>query len=206
MPSNMNTWQPFRWESYRYAWYSRKLFGVFRQFCDDLRCSYQRIKYGYCDYDLWNMYDWFLDLVPRMLEEHKSTRHGSPVVNEADIGNDEALSRAWDEVLDRMIFLFREASNETCTRTNPYADEYERISEEFREKYGLLGEKLMTDEEREDSHKHGGKRVHFPDELPEYKDIASKYFAECREIDSYREKSKDEAFALFAKYFYGLWD
>ena len=199
-------WQPFRVEEYRYAWNTRKIFGVIRQFWNDIRYSFQRIKYGYCDYDLWNMDYWFLDIVPRMLEEHKIIRHGSPIVNEADTGNDEALTQAWDEILDRMIFLFREASDETCTRANPYEAEYSRIHDEFTQKYGLLGENLMTDEERETARNGGGYRAHFPDELPEYKDISDKYFAEVRKIAEYRVKCKDEAFDLFVKWFHSLWD
>ncbi|MBQ7154016.1 MAG: hypothetical protein IJR85_00460 [Synergistaceae bacterium] len=139
MTGEIKIWRPFCGELYRYEWNKSKILGVLRQFWDDVRYSWQRIRYGYCEYDLWSIDRWFLDIMPRMLEEHKATRHGSPVVNEADTGSDEALTKAWDEILDRMIFLFREASEETCT-------------------------------------------------------------------NKYREQCKDEALALFSKWFYCLWD
>ncbi len=141
-----------------------------------------------------------------MLEEHKRTRCGSPVVNESDIGNDKALEKAWDDILDRMIFLLREASEETCTRTNIYQAEYDAVNEEFRKKYGELGEKLMTEQEKHEAQHGRGHRVYFASDLPEYRGITDKYMAEQNNIDTYRNNCKDEAFILFSKWFYSLWD
>ena len=91
--------------------------GVIRQFVDDIRYSWQRIRYGYCEHNIWSIDYWFLDIMPRMLEDLKATRHGSPVVNEADIDDDEALHKAWDEILDRMIFR-KHAQEQIPTKTN----------------------------------------------------------------------------------------
>ena len=77
---------------------------------------------------LWSIDSWFLDITPRMLEQHKATKHGR------------------------------------------------------------------------------GQRVHFPGELPEYEKITRKYFDENVKITAYREQCKDEAFTLFSKWFYCLWD
>ena len=123
--------------------------------------------------------------MPRMLEELKRTRHGNPVVNKGDEGNDEALTKAWDEILDRMIFLLREASEETCKRKNPYEAEYHKASEEFESKYGRLGEKLQTEEDKK---------------------ISQKYRDEDTKLHEYRRQCKNEAIELFSKYFYDLWD
>ena len=45
-------------------------------------------------------------------------------------------------LLDKMIFLFREMSEETCRKENPYQKEYEDTLQEFQIKYGIFGEKL----------------------------------------------------------------
>ncbi len=205
-PNLCNIWRPFKPENYRWAWGEHKIFGVLRQFVDDLKYTYRRARYGYCECDLWSIDSWFLDIMPRMIEEHKATRHGSPLLNEADLNNDEAITKAWDEILDKLIFLFREASEDTCTKVNPYEAEFYRISEEFRERFGECGEKLMTDEERHEAEYGHSHRVHFADEVPEYKEICDKYFDEDRKIAEYRVKCKDEAFELFRKYFHDLWD
>ncbi len=206
MSEKIRIWHPFSGELYRYEWHTRNIFGVIRQLLDDIKYSYQRIRYGYCEYDLWSIDAWFLDIMPRMLEEHKRTRCGSPVVNESDIGNDKALEKAWDDILDRMIFLLREASEETCTRTNIYQAEYDAVNEEFRKKYGELGEKLMTEQEKHEAQHGRGHRVYFASDLPEYRGITDKYMAEQNNIDTYRNNCKDEAFILFSKWFYSLWD
>ena len=39
-----------------------------------------------------------------------------------------------------------------------------------------------------------------------YKDIAEKYMKEARKIDQYRVECKDEAFQMFSRWFYALWD
>ena len=196
-------WRPFKGENYRWAWREHNILGVIRQLWEDMRCTYQRAKYGYCYRDLWNIDAWFLDIMPRMLEEHRDTRHGSPLTEGT---TEETCHEKWTEILDRMIFLFREASENTCTRRNPYEDEYDRIQEEFTEKYGLFGEKLLTDAEKEEAEKRHGRRAHFADELPEYSGACEKYYAEEREIEHYREQCRNEAFALFVKHFCGLWD
>ena len=48
--------------------------------------------------------------------------------------------------------------------------------------------------------------MHFPGELPEYKDAMERYFAAEEDLRKYREKCKDEAFALLTRWFYCLWD
>ena len=75
----------------------------------------------------------------------------------------------WDKILDEMIFLFREMNDETCQKKNMYKKEHEDALQEFEAKYGIFGEKL----EKEKKNKLG-RVLHFPSELPEYKDIEGK--------------------------------
>ena len=58
-----------------------------------------------------------------------------------------------NKILDRMIFLWRESNEYTCTRQNPYEEEYSKAHKEFTEKYGFLGEKLQTEKELEENRK-----------------------------------------------------
>ncbi len=98
------------------------------------------------------------------------------------------------------------SSETTCQRKNPYEDEHIRILEEFDQKYGLFGEGLETPEEKEENKETGAHMIHFPSELPEYADIEEKYRAEDENLKEYREQCKDEAFKLFSKWFFHLWD
>ena len=190
-------WKPFRRQSYRYAWYRKSILGIVREFGRD----------------------WFLGIMPVMLEEFKDNLHGypsfeddeNPYIGHALIGDDfdeaseEGLTR-WKEILDQMIFLLREADEDTCSKENPYEEQYNQASDEFEMKYGRFGEKLLTEEELEEERKTGNKRWYFPDDVEEYKPISDLYFGERRRLAQYREQSKNEALALFSKWFYSLWD
>lgn len=149
------------------------------------------------------------NLIPSMLQELKETRHGSPArlgedyVNEKGILCNDTCHEEWDKVLDKMIYLWHEAVEETCTQTNPFQEEYDKASSEFDEKYGLFGEKLMTEEQKKNPI---GKTMHFMDELPEYKTIHDNYWEAQRGLERYRSECKDEALELLKEYWYDLWD
>ena len=82
------------------------------------------------------------------MDLYRDNRHGSPgylgenYKNKDGILVNDTCHEEWDKILDRMIFLWRELDENTCTKKNPYEDEYMKASEEFDNKYGLLGEKL----------------------------------------------------------------
>lgn len=205
-------WELFDRESYHWAWHYGKLKGFLRRFCNDIRNCRQRISRGYCDDDLYSIYDWFLAIVPDMLEHYKDRRNGSPSIlgenytNEKGILVNDTCHAEWDEILSKMIFLFHEADEITCQKKNSIEDEFFRIYDEFSKKYGHFGEKLQTEEELRENESSGSVTWHSPKELPEYKETLEQYDAEEKEISEYRERCKDEAFALFSKWFFYLWD
>ena len=182
----------------------------------NIKHCYQRIKYGYCDRDVWSIDWWFLSVVPNMLEDLKETSQGYPSAFEditmeslgADSQDevDKARMQKWKDTLSEMIFLLREAHDDTCTRKNPYEEEHEKAQEEFDKKYGLFGERLKTEEdiEREkSSHLH---RAYFLGDVPEYKDISDKYHDEWCKIKDYQTECKEKGLNLFNKWFWNLWD
>ena len=177
-------WRPFAKDLYYVAWRKRYVFGVFRQLLKDIRFSWQRVWRGYCDFDRYSIYDWFLTIMPGMLSEYKEKRHGSPYMGEGDNEAD------WNAVLDRMIFLLREADERTCSHANRYEADFEKALEEFDKRPNKPKDNI----------------VHFPDELREYKEISRLYLEEEKRIYEYRESSKNELFQLFSKWFYDLWD
>ena len=173
----------------------------------NIKYSFQRVTKGYCDKDLWNIDYWFMNLMPDMLQQFKDTKHGSPsclgteYVDEHGISCNDECHSEWDRILDNMIFWFREMNEETCQKKNTYQKEHDNILQEFEEKYGLFGEKL-----EEGKMNKFGRVLHFPSEIPEYKDIEKKYYAEEKALRQYREDCKNEALELFSKWFYSLWD
>ena len=121
--------------------------------------------------------------------------------------NNDSCRAEWDKILGRMIFLWKETDEDTCSKKSSYEDEYMKALGEFLDKYGLLGEKLQTEKELEENHKCGGGCIaHFTDELPEYIEISDKYHGEERKLEQYRNECKDEAMDMMKKFFFSLWD
>ena len=164
-------------------------------FFRSLKWAWQRATNGYCELDTYGVSDWFLNTLPDMLVEIKNNCTGYP---------DELTEDEWIRILDRMIFLLREANKDTCTKVNPYEDEYLHISKEFRAKYGEWGEKLLTDEQKAEAKKTGSYPVYLPFHMPEYKEICDRYYKEEDNLNVYREHCKNEALELFFKWFYAL--
>ena len=48
--------------------------------------------------------------------------------------------------------------------------------------------------------------MHFPSEIDEYREVENNYYEAEKELDRYRENCKNQAFTLFAKCFFYLWD
>lgn len=109
MESHPKVLHPFDRERYFQEWKGSKLIGVFQQLHRDIKYSHQRVFKGYCDYDLFSIYDWFLEIIRPMLLEFKETRHGSPI-QENYISHavfldhkewDQDVHNAWDEMQRR---------------------------------------------------------------------------------------------------------
>lgn len=190
-----------------------KICAKIRHFFKCIKWSMQRIKRGYADCDVWDMYSYLQNLLPDMLQNLKDNRHGSPgylgtnYTNEDGILVNDDCHAAWDEILNRMIFLWRESNEDTCQKKNPYEEAHMKNFEEFNEKYGFLGEKLQTKEELEENKRRGGGgTVHFMSEIPEYRETDEKYREEEKQLEEYRSQCKDEAMDMMKKYFFALWD
>lgn len=189
-----------------------KIRALFKYLKKRLCWSWQRITRGYADCDVWDMSSFLQNLLPEMLQNMKDNRNGSPsylgenYINEDGILVNDTCHEEWDQILDQMIFLWREANEETCTRANPFEEVYIKADMEFESKYGFLGKKLQTKEELEKNRKRGGGgTIHRMSELPEYKEIYEKYFEEERKISQYRVECKDKATDLLKEHFYALW-
>ncbi len=205
-----------------YSCYDKKMHGFenpnekFKRWRRNLKFAYQRIKYGYCDSDVWSIDVWFLNVMPGMLQQLKDTTHSYPcfpgsishAVCETGMSEDAANEgvKHWEDILSEMIFLLNEANEDTCTRENKYQKEYEKAHEEFDNKYGFWGEKLRTEEEKTEEKEKGIYRAYMPGDVPEYKEISELYFNEYRALSDYRDECKNKALELFSKWFWDLWD
>ena len=108
------------------------------------------------------MFSYLQTLILVMLQDLRDHRMGSPGYLGENYTNDEGIlvndtcHEEWDRILDRMIFLWRESREETCSRKNPYEAEYDKASDKFHKKYVFFGHKLQTEGELEENRKRGG--------------------------------------------------
>lgn len=84
--------------------------------------------------------------------------------------------KEWDNQLDKMIKCFIEMSEDGCSMKNEYENK--------------LFENIEWNEE----------------ETEEHKELREEWLNREEEIWNYREKMKKEAFDLFSKHFWNLWD
>ena len=134
--------------------------GWIKRWKEDIICICQRLRYGYCYRDAWAIDQWFLVIIPNMLNDLRINGHGYPG---SFTGTEEENVRKWNRILEHMEFLFREANEETCHRKNPYEEAYDQAREAFTRKYGMFGEKLKTEEEKEQEKDKGYYCVHYID-------------------------------------------
>lgn len=186
-----------------------------KRMAKNVKYSYQRIRYGYCDRDIWSIRDWFLAVIPNMLDDMADNLHGFPSSYSPDCIDVHSIQmedssrnslEEWKDTLKHMAFLLREAGEETCTRKNLYESEWLAAHDAFADKYGFLGEGLKSPEEIEKEKGTSSIRIHFPSELPEYKKLSDRYFKEERKLQEYRELCKKEGLEIFEKWFWDLWD
>ena len=93
-----------------------------KQFLYDLKCCFDRFRKGYCERDLWCMRDWFLCVIPDMLEELDQKRCGFPTVLEHEYyeQHKEELNMSFEEFVcipaDKTSNLYRlqEQANQVC--------------------------------------------------------------------------------------------
>ena len=110
------------------GWYKReKLPRKISLFFQDLKFCRQRIKYGWCDRDTWNMDSWFLEVIPPMLKHLRNNKHGHPINMTAE---------EWNRTLNKMICLF-----EVCRRKEE--DEDKLFGMYFKENRELWHKELL---------------------------------------------------------------
>ena len=97
----------------------------FAQLWKNLKCGWQRATKGYCDYDVWNMDSWLLELLPPMLRELANDPVGAyPGVEPFE------TPEKWHYWLLKMAVRFLELQDDWTESRNEYDEEYMRLIDE----------------------------------------------------------------------------
>lgn len=143
----MNIWniQAFKQVSYTTHF---KLFSWIKQFFMNLKYSKQRIKNGYANCDVWETYNYLEHLIPDMLTSLKDKRFGSAYVDDNflkkyNIEKFDDIHEQWTEVLNVLIYHWRESCEDTCSIHNPAEKDIEHLNhwiqdDKFKDAYKLI--------------------------------------------------------------------
>lgn len=187
-----------------------------KRFGRQWKWAYQRAMKGYCDADASNIYNWFLSIIPDMLDNMADSTPAFPEfpndgtypqTQVVDLGDaDGTVSNKlveWKKMLRTMAQLIRDADENMSSVKNKYEEEWSKAYDEFHEQYGLFGEKLEADAIK---NKKSAITMHFPDELPQWRDIMRKFREEELKVLQKRADNFREGMALFVKWFWDLHD
>jgi len=177
---NRKIWQRcFCWDKKR--WY-KNIKAIPRYFSD----LHYLIKNGYDITANWEVDTWFAPTMIKILTTLRDNHCGVPTIQideNVDPCDVDKQDEAYVKLLNRMIFLLGESDEFTCTKKNPYDDEY-------RETIGNICDYLNSS----------------ADDVPEYENIIKKHLEADIELEKYREECLCEFMDLFKKYYYCLWD
>lgn len=121
-----------------------------KSFIYKIKWFIQRGKRGYSDCDIFDVSDWFIQVIVPMLKQLKETKHGYPW---------DMTEKEWDNQLDKMIKCFMEMSENGCSMKNEYKDKFfeifdlEDTNKDDTEEYKELSEKWSNREKEIDNYK-----------------------------------------------------
>jgi hypothetical protein len=158
-------------------WMFYRIKDFFKYLPKKIKWFFQRGIRGYSDNDVYELDYWFLKVIIPMLKQLEKSNISYP----ANLTMEE-----WHKILNKMIFYFTEANEETSSKQNKYEKEFRNI---LWSDGNLIDPDSMTKEEK-----------------ISYNNIRHKYLQREKELALYRDKKKQQAFILFSKYFWHLWD
>ena len=148
----------------------------------NIKFAIERIKYGYCWYDLMDIDNWFSQIFPMMLENMIANSSGWHNLEGWENRTDEENKQEWHNLLRRMYRGFEAQLVQYSDVNNKYAK--------------FLREKLSQDD-LENMTK---------DEKIQYAIKKSNYNEAKRNFEKRKEEALHESMILFEKYYHCLWE
>ena len=92
-----------------------------KNFFRRLKWSFQRVKYGYCDYDAYDIGEWLCSVIPSALRHFSEVTHTYP-----DIRLKELLSENNEEEMgeEQLVLKWKEIINEIADNLESYTIDF----------------------------------------------------------------------------------
>lgn len=153
-----------------------------------VKYAHQRCTRGYADSDWYNISEWFINVLPNMIDDLAENHCGYP--GECFGFTDED----WTKYLKEIVWHLHNASEDQDKVTNEYEEEWEKIN---RERFSNA--EIWTDE-------NGSKHKKVPELTESQLELCKKYTNRCREIYDWRCEQVKIALLLIGSHFFNLWD
>ena len=168
---NVFTLYPYSWK-YPSCWL-RNIESFFRGF----KYTYQRATKGYCDYDLFSIFDWFLEVFPNMLKEFADETYSHPY---------DMDEKEWGKYLVEMREHFLNACKEYENSSPEARKEFDELYKDFSAAEYFKNPELYNTKER--------------------KEKIKEYYKKVKEYDNYKQEELKKGMDMFQKRFWDLWD
>ena len=168
---NVFTLYPYSWK-YPSCWL-RNIESFFRGF----KYTYQRATKGYCDYDLFSISDWFLEVFPNMLKEFADETYSHPY---------DMDEKEWGKYLVEMREHFLNACKEYENSSPEARKEFDELYKDFSAAEYFKNPELYNTKER--------------------KEKIKEYYKKVKEYDNYKQEELKKGMNMFQKRFWDLWD
>ena len=168
---NVFTLCPYSWK-YPSCWL-RNIESFFRGF----KYTYQRATKGYCDYDLFSISDWFLEVFPNMLKEFADETYSHPY---------DMDEKEWGKYLVEMREHFLNACKEYENSSPEARKEFDELYKDFSAAEYFKNPELYNTKER--------------------KEKIKEYYKKVKEYDNYKQEELKKGMDMFQKRFWDLWD
>lgn len=155
-----------------------------------IKYAIQRIKYGYCDADLWNIKYWFLSILPEMLNELSYRGVGYPPYLTQD---------EWRSKIRRMASYFKSAGEDESNKLKEIREKLDSYRFSYYKKYGNPIDRL-------DKLVREGQKYQSITEDKEYSRLLKLYNNELKNMEIYRSTMLEAGMNLFIEYFDDLQD
>ena len=168
---NVFKFYPHNWKRPSNWWDNIKDF--FRGF----KYAHQRAVKGYCDYDLFSISDWFLEVFPNMLKEFSDETYSYPYDME---------EKEWGKYLVEMREHFLNACKEYENSSPEARKEFDELYKDFSAAEYFKNPELYNTKER--------------------KEKIKEYYKKVKEYDNYKQEELKKGMDMFQKRFWDLWD
>ena len=173
MNNNALTYFPMRPK-----YYLLRPWKFFRQVYLNLRVAWQRATRGWADSDVWDMDEWFLDVIPQMLRHLATEGNGYP--GDGSFPTPEA----WHDYLNSVADVLESLSEENWDNQN----EYEKIF------FALIDSQYEN-------------RKSLSKEAKQERDeIRKKYYDKEKELYERRKRLLVDGLSAMGQHFFSLWD